>query len=41
MENLREAFEWYEWAWQQRDRRVDGFVMMQSVLPTLAQDAPR
>ena len=36
MEKLREAFEWYEWAWQQRDRRADSFVMMQSVIPTLA-----
>lgn len=25
----------YEWAWERRDRRVDDYILMQSVLPTL------
>ena len=36
MDKLRRAVDAYEWAWEQRDTRVDGFVMMRSVIPTLA-----
>ena len=36
MEILRRAAEAYDYAWEQRDMRVDSFIMMQSVLPTLA-----
>ena len=35
MEMLRRALEAYEWAWEQRDMRVDSFIMMKSILPTL------
>ena len=33
---LRRAVEAYEWAWERRDPRVDDFIMMRSVLPTVA-----
>ena len=35
MEMLKRALEAYEWAWEQRDTRVDSFIMMKSILPTL------
>lgn len=31
----REAVDWYDWAWSVRDTRVDGWLLMDSPVPTM------
>ncbi len=36
LDKYYDAVEWWDAAWEQRDRRVDGWPLMDSPLPTLA-----